>query len=152
MFFHSNGPEVNGINYNRVVQGQDYTVDEESLLSLTPITQDDKIRQSSWIKKETLLTEGFWCAESESGLEIYPIRQVTDIFQPKSAKNSVFCYIWDYITSRINSFSGNGSHHLKVPVLPFRNVFLFSRYHFFFTEISFNEVYYFRALITAWSK
>ena len=37
MFFHSNGFEVNGINDNRMVQGQDYTVDEASLPSLTPI-------------------------------------------------------------------------------------------------------------------
>ena len=27
MFFHSNGFEVNGINNNRMLQGQDYTVD-----------------------------------------------------------------------------------------------------------------------------
>ena len=35
MFFHSNGFEVNGINDNRMVQGQDYKVDEASLPSLT---------------------------------------------------------------------------------------------------------------------
>ena len=37
MFFHSNGFEVNGINDNRMVQDQDYTVDEASLPNLTPI-------------------------------------------------------------------------------------------------------------------
>ena len=37
MFFHSNGSEVNGINDNRMVQGQEYTVNEASLPSLTPI-------------------------------------------------------------------------------------------------------------------
>ena len=31
MYFHSNGFEVNGINDNRMEQGQDYTVDEASL-------------------------------------------------------------------------------------------------------------------------
>ena len=31
MFFHSNGFEVNGINDERMMQGQDYTVDEGSL-------------------------------------------------------------------------------------------------------------------------
>ena len=37
MFFYSNGFDVNGIIDNRMVQGQDYTVDEASLPSLTPI-------------------------------------------------------------------------------------------------------------------
>ena len=37
MFFHLNCFEVNGINDNRMVQGQDYMVDEASLPSLTPI-------------------------------------------------------------------------------------------------------------------
>ena len=37
MFFNSNGFEVNGINDNQMVQGQKYTVDETSLLSLTRI-------------------------------------------------------------------------------------------------------------------
>ena len=36
-FFHSNGFKVNGINNNRMLQGQDYTADEASLPSLTPI-------------------------------------------------------------------------------------------------------------------
>ena len=37
MFFHSSGFEVNEINNNGMVQGENYTVDEASLLSLTPI-------------------------------------------------------------------------------------------------------------------
>ena len=37
MFFHSNGFEVNGINGNWMVQGQEYTVDEASLPSLIAI-------------------------------------------------------------------------------------------------------------------
>ena len=36
-FFHSNGFDVNGINDNWMMQGQDYTVDEASLPSLTSI-------------------------------------------------------------------------------------------------------------------
>ena len=35
--FHSNGFEVNGINDNRMVRGQDYTVVEASLPSLTSV-------------------------------------------------------------------------------------------------------------------
>ena len=31
MFFYSNSFEVNGIDNNRMVQGQEYKVDEESL-------------------------------------------------------------------------------------------------------------------------
>ena len=37
MFFHSNGFKVNGINNDRMMQDQDYMVDETSLPSLTPI-------------------------------------------------------------------------------------------------------------------
>ena len=35
MFFHLNGFEVNEINNNRMVKGQDYAVDETSIPSLT---------------------------------------------------------------------------------------------------------------------
>ena len=37
MFFHLNDFEVNEINDNWIMQGQDYMVDEASLPSLTPI-------------------------------------------------------------------------------------------------------------------
>ena len=37
MCFHSNGFEMNGIDDNRMVQGEDYTVNETSLPSLTSI-------------------------------------------------------------------------------------------------------------------
>ena len=46
-------------------------------------------------------------------------------------KNTIICPIRSYVTSRINFLSDIGSNRLKVPVLPFRNVSLFLRYHFF---------------------
>ena len=67
MFFHSSGSEVNEIN-NWMVQGQDYTLDEASLPSLTPIIFCE------WPKMYMLsrYLDGRWCLYELSVLAAFP--------------------------------------------------------------------------------
>ena len=74
--------------------------------------------------------EGFWCAESESGLIIYSIRPNLKVW-----KTRLFAFFGVMWHRELIFFSENGSNRLKVPVFPFRNVSLFFRYNFFHGDI-----------------